>query len=115
MQEIYEAYIKADAIVWASPMYWGYLTAQIKTVQDRMEALAWEGFYDKIFIVILTYRHHVDSAVNMFKRISPYFRIELHIHTCCTYDKSSGNDIPIKNLSDNLNEVYKLGTKLGIR
>lgn len=113
MQEIYKAYKKADVIVWASPMYWGYLTAQLKKVQDRMEALAWEGFYDKTFIVFLTYRHHVDSTVNMFKRISPYFRIKLHILTCCTYDKLSGNDIPIIDLPDSLNEAFQLGIKIG--
>jgi len=71
MQEIYSAYIDADLIVWATPMYWGYMTAQLKTVLDRMESLAWRGFENKTFAVFLTYRHHVESTVGFFRRIAP--------------------------------------------
>ncbi|MCK4318845.1 flavodoxin family protein, partial [Candidatus Bathyarchaeota archaeon] len=67
MTAIYGAYREADLVVWATPMYWGYLTAQLKTVQDRMEALAWSGFGGKVFAVIVTYRHHCESAVAMFE------------------------------------------------
>lgn len=47
MTEIYAAYKGSDLVVWATPMYWGYMTAQMKAVLDRMEALAWEGFEDR--------------------------------------------------------------------
>ena len=39
MSLIYDAYRGADLVVWASPMYWGYITAQMKTVQDRWQDL----------------------------------------------------------------------------
>jgi multimeric flavodoxin WrbA len=113
MQEIYSAYIDADIIVWVTPMYWGYLTAQLKTVLDRMEALAWENFGDKTFVVIITYRHHCQSAVAFFKRIAPHFNIKLHVITCCTYNKNNRKDKPISSLTDKLEEAYELGKYLG--
>jgi multimeric flavodoxin WrbA len=114
MQAIYIGYIEADIIVWASPMYWGYLTAQLKTVLDRMEALAWEQFYNKTFVVVLTYRHHYESAAAFFKRITPYFNIQLHILSCCTYDKKNRRDISISHFSDILTKAYELGRNLSI-
>jgi multimeric flavodoxin WrbA len=114
MQRIYPAYKESDLVVWSSPMYWGYLTAQMKTVQDRMEALAWEGFGNKTFATLFTYRHHYESAANMFRRIAPHFKIDLYVLDCCTYDKETGRDIPIKELSEKLVEAYELGKRLSI-
>ena len=112
MKEIYRAYKESSLIVWATPMYWGYLTAQMKLVQDRMEALAWEGFGEKTFAVLITYRHHYESAANMFRRIAPHFKIDLHVLDCCTYEKETGRDIPINELPEKLREAYELGYRL---
>ncbi len=112
MQTIYPKYKETDLIVWVTPMYWGYLTAQMKTVQDRMEALAWDGFGNKTFATLFTYRHHYESAVNMFRRIAPHFKIDLHVLDCCTYDKETGRDIPIEELPEKLLEAYELGKRL---
>lgn len=112
MQEIYSSYINADIIVFATPMYWGYMTAQLKTVMDRMEALAWEHFYHKHFVVIITYRHHFESTVAFFERIAPFFDIRLDFIICQTYDPSRQKDIPIENLKEKLEEAYILGIKL---
>ena len=113
MQKIYRAYKAADIIVWASPMYWGYLTAQLKTVQDRMEALAWAGFEDKTFAVLITYRHHYQSAVAMFERIAPHFHIKLHSLACRTYDPETRRDLPISKCEKELEQAHQLGIKLG--
>ncbi|MFX1391065.1 MAG: flavodoxin family protein [Promethearchaeota archaeon] len=115
MEQIYFAYNNADIIIFATPMYWGYMTAQLKTVIDRMEALAWEGFSNKIFVIIITYRHHFESTVAFFRRIAPFFDIELHIITCCTYNKESNKDIPIMECKGKLKEAYELGIKLNSR
>lgn len=112
MQEIYRAYKEADLIVWATPMYWGYMTAQLKAVQDRMEALAWEGFEGKTFAVLITYRHHCQSTVGMFERIAPHFNIRLHIITCCTYDSETRKDLPISACERELEQAYRLGEEL---
>jgi multimeric flavodoxin WrbA len=113
MQRIYSAYRDADLIVWASPMYWGYLTAQLKTVQDRMEALAWSGFEDKTFAVIITYRHHYQSALGMFQRIAPHFNIKLHSVVCQTYDPEKRVDLPIADCKKELEACNQLGRELG--
>ena len=112
MTEIYRAYIESKLIIWATPMYWGYLTAQMKLVQDRMEALAWKGFADKTFVTLFTYRHHYESAAKMFKRIAPHFNINLHVLECCTYDKENSRDIPVTKLRSKLEEAYLLGKML---
>ncbi|MBN2335488.1 flavodoxin family protein [Candidatus Bathyarchaeota archaeon] len=112
MTEVYEAYREADLIVWATPMYWGYLTAQLKAVQDRMEALAWEGFGGKTFALIVTYRHHYQSTVGMFERICPFFKVELHTLVCQTYDPETGKDLDINSLTEKLDEAYQLGRQL---
>ena len=114
MQQIYREYKKSDLIIWATPMYWGYLTAQMKLAQDRMEALAWKDFGEKTFAVLITYRHHYESAANMFRRIAPHFKIDLHVLECCTYEQATGRDVPIDELPDKLEEVYELGKKLGL-
>ncbi len=112
MTEIYAAYRDSDLIVWATPMYWGYITAQLKAVLDRMEALAWEGFYDKTFAVFITYRHHYESTQGFFERIAPHFRIKLHVIPCQTYDPETREDLPISSCVDELAEAYELGRKL---
>lgn len=43
MDEIYTAYDKADMMVWASPIYWYDITAQLKIVIDRLFAKAMTG------------------------------------------------------------------------
>ncbi len=93
MQQIYSAFIAADLIVFTTPMYWGYVTAQMKLVIDRMEAIT-DHFKGKIFVVLITYRHHCASTVAFFERICPYFKVDLHTLTCCTMD-SEEHDIPI--------------------
>ena len=39
MEKINEAYIWADVIVFASPMYWGTISGQLKTTVDRLYAV----------------------------------------------------------------------------
>ena len=110
MQEIYSAFIGADVVVFATPMYWGYMTAQLKAVMDRMEAIT--GYFKgKTFVVLITYRHHCESTVAFYKRICPYFGVDLHVITCRTMDEQE-NDIPITSLPEKLQEAYALGESL---
>ena len=114
MQNIYRSFIKSDIILFASPMYWGYLTAQMKTVIDRMEAIT-SYFKGKIFVVLLTYRHHYQSTQAFFERITPFFEVKLHTISCCTMDQSTSRDIDISEIPDKLQEAYELGTKLATK
>ncbi len=116
MQEIYRGFIEAEIIVFATPMYWGYMTAQLKAVVDRMEAIAHPKYFNgKVFIVLATFRHHVESTVAFFKRIIGYFGGDLHVITCRTVDENSGDDIPISDCKDVLKQAYDLGKSIGSR
>ncbi len=114
MREIYSAFIDADVVIFATPMYWGYMTAQLKTVLDRMEAIASQRlFRDKTFVAILTYHHHYESVVAFFERIREYFRFRLHTITYCSLGKDGQNDVHVSNCREKLEEAYVLGKSLG--
>ncbi len=107
MQLIYSAFIDAEIVVFATPMYWGYMTAQMKAAVDRMEAIT-QYFKGKIFVVLITYRHHCASTVAFFERICPYFGVDLRVITCRTTDDEE-NDLPIACFPETLEEAYQLG------
>ncbi|MFC2033793.1 flavodoxin family protein [Chloroflexota bacterium] len=111
MQKIYTAFPSADIVVFATPMYWGYITAQLKAAIDRMEPLI-KHFEGKTFVVLITYRHHYESTAAFFKRIADSFEVKLHIIPCCTYDENLGVDIPISSCRDKLEMAHQLGKKL---
>jgi len=113
MTVISSEFIDADIVVFATPMYWGYLTAQLKTVLDRMECLTWEHFYNKTFVALITYHHHFESALAFFERICPHFNIDLHAVTCCTLDKNTGRDMPAVHFPEKLAGAAELGKSLG--
>jgi multimeric flavodoxin WrbA len=113
MQEIYSAFVDADVVVFATPMYWGYMTAQLKTIVDRMEAIASPKYFGgKTFVAIITYHYHCESTVAFFRRIAPYFGFKLHVITCCTLDKNSQKDVHVSNCKEKLEEAYELGKNL---
>lgn len=115
MEAIYDAFLGASLVVFATPMYWGYMTAQLKTVIDRLEALAGEPFHGKTFAVLLTYHHHCRSMVAFFERVCPYFEVELHTVTCRTFDEATGRAVPIADCVAELAEARRLGGQLGAR
>lgn len=118
MEQIYSVFGDADVVVFATPMYWGYMTAQLKTVVDRMEALAMNPgkyFLNKHFVVILTYRHHYQTTVAFFERIMKYFRFKLSVLTFCSLDKASQKDIHVTSCPEKLQEAYHLGIALGMQ
>jgi len=115
MQEIYREFQKAQIIVFATPMYWGYLTAQMKIAVDRLEALAGKPFHGKTFVVLITHRYHYQSTVAFFERVCPYFKVDLHSLVCKTLNSETDEDIPIQRCPDCLRRAYELGQFLGKR
>jgi len=116
MQQIYSVFADADVVVWATPMYWGYMTAQMKTALDRMEALAMDVkkyWSNKEFVPILTYRHHYQSTVGFFERVQDYFRFRLNFLTFCSMNQDTGEDFHVSTKPEKLEEAYDLGVKLG--
>ena len=115
MQRIYHAFVDADIVVWATPMYWGYMTAQLKVILDRMEALAcgpeenWKG---KTFVVIVTYHYHYESTVAFFERITPFFGVKLHTIVYHSLGKDGHEDVHASKCKEKLKEAFTLGKNL---
>jgi multimeric flavodoxin WrbA len=116
MQEIYSSFIDADIVVFATPMFWGYMTSQLKTVLDRMEALAvgpsnwWEG---KTFVSIVTYWYHYQSTVAFFERICPSFGVDYESLIYCSRVEGVTGDVHVSERLDKLEEAYNLGKSVG--
>lgn len=59
MDEIYDAVIAADVLVFASPVYWWGISSQLKTAVDRLEAVVGYGgldfFAQKDTALLMTY------------------------------------------------------------
>ena len=99
-------------------MFWGYMTAQLKIVMDRMEALCvgplewWEG---KTFVGIFTYWYHYQSMVSFFERVCPGFGVDfVPLLYCSKSDDPSIDDIHVLENVEKLKEAYELGKKIGI-
>ena len=118
MHKIYSVFADADIVVWATPMYWGYMTAQMKTALDRMEALAMDPekyWVNKEFVAILTYRHHYQSTIGFFERVQDYFRFKFNSILYCSKNESGPEDFHVSTDEDKLEEAYNLGMRLGIK
>ncbi len=116
MQQIYSVFADADIVVWATPMYWGYMTAQMKLALDRMESLAMDVkkyWLDKEFVAILTFRHHYQSTIGFFERVQDYFRFKFNSILYCSKNESGPEDFHVSTNPKKLDEAYQLGAKLG--
>ena len=116
MQQIYSVFADADIVIWATPMYWGYMTAQMKLALDRMEALAMDVrkyWLDKQFVAILTYRHHYQSTIGFFERVQDYFRFKFNSILYCSKNEDGPEDFHVSTNPEKLDEAYQLGVKLG--
>lgn len=116
MQQIYTQIEKADAIVFAGPVYWFTINAQAKLCIDRWYALSpyKENFSGKQAGIILTYGDddlHSSggiNAINTFESIFHYLGVEIKgiVH-------GSADDAgEIQKQPDLIEDAYKLGKKL---
>jgi multimeric flavodoxin WrbA len=118
MSEIIEAFKKSNIVVFATPMFWGYMTAQLKIVLDRMESLCvgpskwWVG---KHFVGIFTYWHHYESMVSFFERITPHFGVQFEkVLYCSKSNDPSIDDVHVSTNEAKCNEAFELGKSLAI-
>jgi len=118
MHQIYDVFADADIVVWATPMYWGYMTAQMKTALDRMEALAMDTqkyWVDKEFVAILTYRHHYQSTIGFFERVQDYFRFKFNSILYCSKNEEGPEDFHVSTCPEKLEEANQLGRSIGLK
>ena len=118
MHQIYSVFADADIVVWATPMYWGYMTAQMKTALDRMEALAMDVekyWLNKEFVAILTYRHHYQSTIGFFERVQDYFRFKFSSLLYCSKNEDGPEDFHVSTCQEKLDEATSLGRAIGVK
>jgi multimeric flavodoxin WrbA len=86
MESLYPAFIEADLVVLASPIYWWNVSAQLKLFIDRLYGLNPEenpqNFRDKKIILVLTYEDEdpnsgAELTINMFKEICDYTEMRI--------------------------------------
>jgi len=110
MQAVYPAFREADVVVMATPSFWGYMTSQLKTLFDRLEAICSnEAFGGKDFVLLVGYRHYTGSLVEWLGRITTGFGSRSHALLCRTFDPETGRDVPIAETPDRLQEAFDLG------
>jgi multimeric flavodoxin WrbA len=106
MKAVYEDLLGSDAIVFAGPVYWFSVSAQMKTVIDRMYAIGGGDanvLKGKTFGIILTYADDdpfvsgASNAVRMFQDIAAYLgtRIEGVVHGSAHKAGEIGNNGPL--------------------
>ncbi|MFW9787828.1 MAG: flavodoxin family protein [Candidatus Thorarchaeota archaeon] len=118
MHQIYSVFGDANIVVWATPMYWGYMTAQMKIALDRMEALAMDPekyWVDKEFVAIITYRHHYQSTIGFFERVQDYFRFKFSSLLYCSKNEEGPEDFHVSTSQDKLDEASSLGRAIGVK
>ncbi len=114
MQPVYPAFCDADVVVMATPMFWGYMTSQLKALFDRLEAIVSDRcFGGKEFVLLIGYRQYFGSMVAWLDRIAGLSGSRARAITVQTYDPETGKDIPIAELPEFLAEAERLGRELG--
>lgn len=108
MAEILQKIIDADVLVFASPVYFYSINAQIKTVLDRTVA-RWTEIKDKEFYYILTAaegRDIMERAVECFRGFADCFKGSQEKGVLCAhglYEKDAAKT------SDFVNVAYDMG------
>lgn len=110
MGKVFAALADADMVVFASPIYWFDITAQMKTVIDRLYAGGSVGFhFHKTALLLDAGADHVfDAAIAQYKAMTSYLKWEdMGIITVPNMEaKGSMTTAP------NLDAVVKLGESL---
>ena len=113
MQAVYPVLRDANVVVLATPMFWGYMTSQLKTLFDRLEAVvSHEYFENKDFVLLIGYRHYYGSIIEWLERIAEGFGSRCHAIPCQTFDPLTNTDRRIHLMPKKLDEAYQLGQQI---
>lgn len=110
MADILAALDQADMVVFASPIYWFDITAQLKTVIDRMYARGMVGFhFNRTALLLDSGADHVyDAAISQYKAMTSYLKWQdMGIVTAPNMTEKGS----VKN-SPAMAEAYRLGNSL---
>ena len=114
MTWIYPKLNEADVIVFATPIYWWHINAQMKKFIDRLEGLldgnGPNNLSGKALVLILTYNMEdpdgVYLAIQMFKSIAGWAGLDLIVL------KYNGFESHVSEVPEKLLEAYKLGVSM---
>lgn len=115
MQKFYKQVKKADIIIFATPIYWFNMSAQMKLFIDRLYALNFKKFpSDKKIVLLTTFGDTNEktsgavNAVNTFNYIAKFLKMDF----IQSFGRSS--EVTKKEWKQTLDEAYLLGKKTEI-
>lgn len=114
MQELYPLFRQADMVIYATPVYWWSVSAQLKAFMDRCYAISSteDCFVGKKAALLMTYGGELPNkgpelVKATFEEICDYKEMKLvDVYGVCTDDY-----MPVADNTDALKEVYELGLK----
>lgn len=117
MQELYPLFRQADMIVYATPIYWWSISAQLKAFMDRCYALGpiKDSFTGKKVALLMTYGGELPNkgpelVKTSFEEICDYKEMKLiDVYGVCTDEY-----IPVAKNTQALRDVYEMGSKLSL-
>jgi len=115
MQELYPLFLKADMVIYATPIYWWSVSAQLKTFIDRCYALGSlkDSYAGKKAALLMTYGGELPNkgpelVKTTFEEICDYKEMDLiHVYGVCTDDY-----MPLAENTKALKDVYEMGMKI---
>jgi multimeric flavodoxin WrbA len=117
MQSLYPKIAAADALVFASPIYWFTISAQLKVCLDRcysFQASRWQEFHAKQAAIILTYGDtdlYTSGGINaiyMFETMSRFLKMKIVGMVYGTTNEVGD----AQKQPDLMEKAYKLGKQL---
>ncbi len=114
MQGLYGRIIEADLLIFATPIYWWSISAQLKVFVDRFCPFTIEDFKDKKFVLLMTYGNLLPNTgpkmvEDMFREIWDYFELDI----VQTYSVCTDQYLPVAENREAQKAVYELGKKIG--
>jgi multimeric flavodoxin WrbA len=110
MQAIYPAVEATDLLIFAIPIYWWHMAAQVKVCLDRFTALLSQddklpALTGKDVVVIVSYNYQAcaGGVIRMFEEFKEWIGIRLQVIEYCA---QSG---PVRDNVPTLKHVYELG------
>lgn len=111
MQDIYSVIGKSDLIIIASPIYWWSVTAQMKTLIDRLYGMNFKCGTKKV-LLLMTYEGELpnsgpETTETLFREICGYLKMEVAgVMGVCT------GKVRVQDNEQAIRDGYELGKKL---
>ncbi len=113
MQLIYPKFHSADIIVFATPIFWWHMNAQMKLLIDRMTALldttdSIPALNGKNLVLFVSYkfRKTAEATIQMFNDFIEWAKVKLDVIEYCSAKSHVRED------KERLNEVKKLAERI---